>query len=348
MSAPSGTSSWFGLLFSSLALIATPLFHTAPIVQARQADTPEAAPTTEATEAPTEPGVNAPTPPSTLKGTIVYAALSDTTGGQEIFSINADGTGKIQLTHDAATDWYPVWSPDGKKIAYISSSKDATYHIYVMDADGSNSSQLTTTNDGFDGLSWSPDGKRIAFASMRDGNNEIYLMNADGSQAKNLSHNPANDRFPAWSPDGKRLIFISDRDDTTHASHDQLYIMNLDGTNVIRLTFDLRTRYGYPRYSPDGKLIAEVELHYQADGTYIDGGTYLLSLVTSKKARLSYDGTYDSGAWSPDGKYLVAVHRTFDAAKHVHTALEILGVDATERYVLVADGDPGVPAWSAN
>jgi len=84
------------------------------------------------------------------------------------------------LTHDAGDDWYPVWSPEGQRIAFLS-ERDGNWDIYVMDADGSNPTNLTH-DAGFDGYpAWSPDGQRIAFASNRDGNTEIYVIAADGS-----------------------------------------------------------------------------------------------------------------------------------------------------------------------
>ena len=84
------------------------------------------------------------------------------------------------LTHDAGDDWYPAWSPDGQRIAFMS-DRDGNDELYVMDADGSNPTRLTQ-DAGRDWYSaWSPDGQRLAFVSDRDGNAEIYVIAADGS-----------------------------------------------------------------------------------------------------------------------------------------------------------------------
>src|SRR5438445_7064369 len=114
---------------------------------------------------------------------------SDRDGNVEIYVMNADGTGQTRLTNNDAYDFYPKWSPDGSKIAFVSNrdTTDGTTEVYVMDADGSNPKRLTN-NAGFESsLSWSPDGNKIAFSSdmaTRETSmalNDIYVMNADGS-----------------------------------------------------------------------------------------------------------------------------------------------------------------------
>ena len=72
-------------------------------------------------------------------------------------------------------DYWPVWSPDGKRIAFTS-NRDGNYEIYVMNADGSGPKNLTN-HKGWDNFAtWSPDGKRLAFVSNRDGGHDVYVM----------------------------------------------------------------------------------------------------------------------------------------------------------------------------
>src|SRR5206468_11602724 len=78
-------------------------------------------------------------------------------GNDEIYLMNADGTGLVNLTNTAAFDGYPTWSPDGSKLAFRS-DRDGNAEIYVMNADGTGLINLTN-NAAFDGYPrWSPDG----------------------------------------------------------------------------------------------------------------------------------------------------------------------------------------------
>ena len=141
------------------------------------------------------------------------------------------------LTHAAADDWYPAWSPDGQRIAF-SSNRDGkriafvSYdELYVMDADGSNPTNLTQ-DAGDDGYpAWSPDGQRIAFVSERDGNPELYVMDADGSNPTRLTQDAGRDGSSAWSPDGQRIAFVSRRDGNA-----EIYVIAADGSSLIGTT----------------------------------------------------------------------------------------------------------------
>jgi len=125
---------------------------------------------------------------------------------REIYVVNADGSGQVNLTNNPATVGQLTWSPDGARIAFVS-DRDGNFEIYVMRADGSNQVNLSN-NAALDvGPAWSPDGTKIAFSSDRDGPGQmyvgpfqIYVMNADGSGLRNLTNNPAADGGAAWRP----------------------------------------------------------------------------------------------------------------------------------------------------
>ena len=93
---------------------------------------------------------------------------------------------------------------------------------------------------------------KIAFTSARDGIGGIYVMDGDGRNKRRVTENRSGDRLPAWSPDGKKIAFVSNRNNV-NKDHKQIWVIDADGKNPIRLTDGLVDTY--PDWSPDGTKI---------------------------------------------------------------------------------------------
>jgi Tol biopolymer transport system component len=124
----------------------------------------------------------------------------------EIFVMNADGTGVIQLTEtdETTANYEPSFSPDGTKIAFAAIGNHyavTSWQIFVMNVDGTGITQLTDNSyDNYEPY-WSPDGSKIAFTSTRDGDPDIFVMNAfDGTGQTQLTFNSLDDSESDWQP----------------------------------------------------------------------------------------------------------------------------------------------------
>jgi TolB protein len=127
----------------------------------------------------------------------------------EVWVVNADGSGLTNLTPlNAAADYQPAWSPDGKKLAiastrYAGSQYGGYIEMYTINPDGTGAFQLTFPSQTHNGGTWAPGGDRIAFMGhiTYDPNNpEIFVINADGTNLVQLTNNYALDYYPSWQP----------------------------------------------------------------------------------------------------------------------------------------------------
>jgi hypothetical protein len=152
----------------------------------------------------------APAVPRAIAARSLY--VSERTGNAEIWLLDEDGR-ELQLTHDRSADLAPVWSPDGKYIAF-ESWRDGNSEIYLIEDDGSNQQRLTHNRADDYSPAWSPDGRFIAFESLRDGQREIYVMKADGTDPARLTFGPGLSAAPHWEVGGAEILFSRIESDT--------------------------------------------------------------------------------------------------------------------------------------
>jgi TolB protein len=134
--------------------------------------------------------------------------------------MDADGKNRRRLTTHPSNDGQPVFSPDGKYVAFVS-FRDGNYELYMMDVDGANQRRLTYTQTNEYNPAFSPDGKRLAFVSARGNDLELCLLDLETRESSQLTNSRGANINPTFSPEGN-LAFASDRTDYL-----EIYLMDL-------------------------------------------------------------------------------------------------------------------------
>ncbi len=226
----------------------------------------------------------------------------------DIYVMNADGSGKRNLTRDRANDDLPTWSPDGRRIAFLHGRGRGRGQLYVVNADGSglrNLGRIAGPSLFGSQLVWSPDGRTIYFGR--------YLVRTDGSGARKLPYIPLT---AVWSPDGRQIAFVGNKLRNRLPGqlgpcckpNSDIYVMNADGSGTRRLTHNAGYD-GEPAWSPDGRKIAFQSKRGFVVGQRMGiGEIYVMNADGSGKRNLTRNPAQDgSPSWSPDGRRIAFV-----------------------------------------
>jgi TolB protein len=263
-------------------------------------------------------------------GRIAFAG--DATGDLDIFTMNPDGSGTVNVTGDPSAPGFalePDYSPDGTKIAFRS-GRTAAAEIYTVNADGTGPVIQLTDNSFKDYTpAWSPDGSMIAFASSRNDpdpptcvdifggcNVDIFVMPATGGTPVQVTFDSGADHFPQFSPDGRSIAYTSE-----HGGPFAIYTVALDTLKATKLTPD-RLRAGPPDYSPDGtKITFDNNFYACKTGTSDCRANIFVMSATGMRITQITDkfGNNTEPTWSPAGDKIVFTHSTGAQFKHQQT-----------------------------
>jgi TolB protein len=225
----------------------------------------------------------------------------------------------------------PSWSPDGKKVAYVS-FEDRKPVIYVHELATGRRISLSNQKGNNSAPAWSADGKKLAISLSKDGNTQIYSINADGTGLQRLTQGRTIDTEPQYSADGRSIYFTSDR-----GGNPQIYRMNAEGEQVEgakRVTF----KQGFvtsPRISPDGKYLVYIA---NIGGTF---RLHILNLATGDAQALTDGSSDESPSFAANGRYVL--YSTKVGGKRV---LAAVSVDGNSKQILSIPGsDVRQPSW---
>lgn len=254
------------------------------------------------------------------------AYSSDKDGNPDIFLTDINGVKTIRITDNKLRDGYPACSPDGKKIAYYAYfDRGKTWSIFIMNRDGSDKKRLTKKKFVLDAMPrWSKDGKLLTFSRSSSDwkNNEIWVMNADGTNQRKINNikgftpsftkngniifythwektgeifianlegeilkqittNDYMDGKPDISPDGNKIVFQSKK-----YGNSEIYLMDINGKNRIKLSTNSEMQHYQPRWSPDGSKILFSALKNGNYEVYVmDSDGSNVKKITNSKAK---------------------------------------------------------------
>ncbi len=272
-------------------------------------------------------------------GQIAFESYRD--GNAEVYLMEADGSGLVNLTSNPAYDGTPSWAPNGQQIAFTS-ERGGSPDIHVMDWDGANATRLTDGR-GFNVVpAWSPDGSQILFVSNRDyrvpvtggqfeveANAKLWVIDADGTNLSRRTSLLGLDMYGTWSPDGESIAYMGVRE-----GNPEIYVLGSDKVEVNVTNHpdqDLN-----PAWSPDGTKIA-----FMSDRGG-DMEIYVLDLLEESLTNLTQNPANDGDpAWSPDGSRIA-----FTSDRYGNIEIHIMDADGSRLQRLTSHPDDDIhPQW---
>ncbi len=265
----------------------------------------------------------------------------------ELARVQTKGSYDIRLTDNRGIDDYPAWSPDGRRIAFVSSraaSGRSGPRLHLMAVDGSAVGPIYSAPGTIGPIvaqhppRWSPDGQRLAFLRKEGpSRHAVFTIRAGGSELQRLT---AAVSGPSWSPDGRRLAFA--RSDGEEIA---LFTIAADGTDAQRVT-TIPRQHWIPRSGDSDPAAAWIKtVAWSPDGSkilYTCGGVCVVELDGTPMSERPLPG--DAAAWSPDGSRIATVSTApEDPNRRNSEVLRTMAPDGSELKVLVRLGSEGHP-----